>query len=76
MENTLDSVSAAASAAAESVWLCRRFGSGLSLAALGVFLMDVRYSLKSGALTIFMAGLASLVLFYFIMRRFLGFFFK
>ena len=48
--------------------------SGLSLAALDVFSIDVRYSLKSGALTIFMAGLASLFLF--IMRRFLGFFFR
>ena len=50
--------------------------SGLSLAALSVFLIDVRYSLKPGALTIFLVGLASLFLFYFIMRRFLGFFFK
>ena len=50
--------------------------SGLSLAALGVFVIDVRYSLKPGALTIFLVGLASLFLFYFIMRQFLGFFFR
>lgn len=50
--------------------------SGLSLAALGIFVIDVRSSLKPGALTIFFTGLASLFLFYFIMRRFLGFFFK
>ena len=50
--------------------------SGLSVVALIFFVIDVRYSLKPGALTIFLVGLASLFLFYFIMRRFLGFFFK
>ena len=50
--------------------------SGLSLAALGVFVTDIHNSLEPAALTIFLAGLASLFIFYFIMRRFLGFFLK
>lgn len=49
---------------------------GLSLAAVGVFLIDISYSLGPGAATLFLVGLVFLFLFYFVMRRFLGFFFR